>query len=220
MATLLTEPATMETVGDLLDRLGGISPARIRIHPPLGTATEQDVVELVRREKRLCELVDGVLVEKAMGIRESFLAAAIISFLRSFVVPQNLGMVAGADGLVRLFPGMIRIPDVAFYSWDRLPNRRVPTTAIAPLAPDLAVEVLSASNTDEEMARKRHDYFAAGVRLVWLVDPVTRTLAVYTAPDQSRLLTENDPLDGGDVLPGFSVSLRALFAELDRQGNG
>jgi Uma2 family endonuclease len=79
--------------------------------------------------------------------------------------------------------------------------------------------VLSQGNTDEEMKRKRDEYFAAGVRLVWLVDPEARTVTVYIAPDQSKLLMQEQTLDGGDVLPGFALALKDLFAELDRQGN-
>lgn len=220
MTILSTEVATIETVEDLLERLGGIAPARIRIRPPLGTATEQDVLAMVGQEKRLCELVEGVLVEKAMGFRESILAISICGFLRAFVNPRNLGLVSGPDGMMRLFPGLVRIPDAAFAAWNRFPDGRVPAAPIPDLAPDLAVEVLSEGNTEGEMTRKRGEYFAAGVRLVWLVDPVARTVTVYTAPDQSNLLTEEETLDGGDVLPGFTLALRELFAELDRQGNG
>ena len=88
------------------------------------------------------------------------------------------------------------------------------------LAPDLAVEVLSESNTPAEMARKRQEYFTAGVRLVWFVDPDARTEEVYTAPDQSTVVNEEGTLDGGAVLPGFTLPLRDLFPELDLQGNG
>ena len=69
------------------------------------------------------------------------------------------------------------------------------------------------------MARKRREYFAAGVRLVWLVDPDARTIAVYTAPGSSTLLRQADTLPGGAVLPGFSLSLKELFDELDRRGD-
>jgi Uma2 family endonuclease len=81
------------------------------------------------------------------------------------------------------------------------------------------VEVLGAGNTPGEMARKRQEYFAAGVRLVWLVDPETRTVEMYTDPDQSTVRHEADMLEGGAVLPGFALPLRELFAEFDRQGN-
>ena len=89
-----------------------------------------------------------------MGCRESILAGVLIEVLRQFVVPRNLGLVSGADGSVRLFPGLVRIPDVAFASWDRFPGRKIPDEPIPSLAPDLAVEVLSDSNTPAEMDRK------------------------------------------------------------------
>src|SRR5262249_31111643 len=169
-------------------------------------------------EGRLYELVDGVLVEKAMGLRESYLASILIAIILTFVRPRNLGVVTAPDGTMRLAPGLVRIPDVAFISWERLPNRRVPTEPIPDLAPDLAVEVLSTGNTPGEMARKRQDYFAAGVHLVWQVDPSARTVEVFTAPDQSTVLHEAQTLEGRMVLPGFTLSLQELFGELDRQG--
>jgi Uma2 family endonuclease len=68
------------------------------------------------------------------------------------------------------------------------------------------------------MAAKRHDYFAAGVELVWEIDPDARTAVVYTAPAHGTTLTAADTLEGGTVLPGFDLPLATLFAELDRQG--
>ena len=105
MTSLLTPPATIRTLADLLDRLGGISAERVRFHPAPGTATEADVIEVGVREGRHCELVDGVLVEKAMGLRESLLAVALGGILRGFVIPRNLGLVSGADGTVPAVPG-------------------------------------------------------------------------------------------------------------------
>jgi Uma2 family endonuclease len=78
--------------------------------------------------------------------------------------------------------------------------------------------VLRKTNTPKEMARKRREYFRAGVLLVWIVDPAARTVAAYTSPTSSTLLREADQLDAGTVLPGFTLSLRTLFGELDRQG--
>jgi Uma2 family endonuclease len=220
MATPTLGPPTYLTLADLLEQMGDIPPERIRLRPFPGTATEQDVLAIGNRENRLYELVDGVLVEKAMGLRESLLACVLIRVLGNFVVPRNLGLVSGEAGTVRLFPGLVRIPDVAFISWDRLPERRVPAAPIPDLVPDLAVEVLSESNTAAEMARKRREYFAAGVRLVWEVDPASRTVTVYTSAEKSTELDESQTLDGGAVLPGFALPLRELFAELDRQGAG
>ncbi len=210
--------AVPDPLARLLDRLGGIALDRVGPCPAPGAATEEDLLHAHDREGRLCELVDGVLVEKAAGFRESLLAGALIEALRGFVGRRNLGLVTAPDGMMRLAAGLVRVPDVAFVSWARLPERRVPDTPIPDLAPDLAVEVISAGNTAPEMARKRQEYFGAGVRLVWLVDPEARTVTVYTSPRDSTVLRREDTLSGDAVLPEFSLSLNELFAELDRQG--
>ena len=212
--TLLCSSPEIPTLGDLLERLGGISPQRVRFFPLPGQATEADVVEIQAREKRLCELIDGVLVEKPMGFRESLLAVAISTALNNFVSSRKMGVVVGEGGMVRLFPGLVRIPDVAFVSSQRLPGGHVPSEPIPSLVPDLVVEVLSPSNTGAEMSRKRAEYFEAGVRLVWMVDPDARSVAVFAGPDHSHILREDDLLDGGEVLPGFTLPLRELFAKL------
>ena len=213
MTTLIESSTSTETLGDLLKQLGDISPDRIRMRPAPGTATEADVERIHAKEKRLYELIDGVLVEKGMGYPESLLAVAIAAALRNWVVARRLGLVSGADGMMRLFPGLVRIPDVAFVSRERLPGGRVPEEPIPSIAPDLAVEVLSESNTKREMARKCNEYFDAGVRLVWIVDPKTSTVAVFTGPEEFKVLNQDQTLDGGEVLPGFTLSLRELFAD-------
>jgi Uma2 family endonuclease len=212
-------PPPIETLADFLERFGNVTPERIRFQPPPGTATEDDVLTALEKpRKRLCELIDGVLVEKAVGFSEAILACAIVHHLREFVIARNLGLVAGPDGTIRLWAGRVRIPDVAYISWDRLPDRKRPKKPIPEIAPDLAVEVLSESNTLSEMEKKRQDYFTVGVRLVWEIDPDARTATAYTAPDQKTDLKMNEALSGGTVLPGFTMSLKELFAELDRHG--
>ncbi len=206
-----------ETVADLLERLGGIPASRIRLHPAPGTAREEDVVSIHNHEGRLCELVDGVLVEKAMGFYESNLAAILIQLLGNFLDAHPLGVVAGEAGMMRIARGKVRIPDVSFVSWDRLPGRRIPREPIPDLVPDLAVEVLSEGNTEREMRRKVAEYFAAGVRLVWLLHPDTREADVYSAPDRMQRLGASQSLDGGDVLPGFALPVRDWFARADRE---
>ena len=213
-----TNSPSIRTLADLLARLGGIPLDRIRFRPFPGTATVQDVVDIQQREGKLCELVQGVLLEKAVGYNESSLAGFLLGVLNAFVIPRNLGIVTGPDGTVELVADLVRIPDVAFTSWDRLPGRRRPTAPVPRLAPNLAVEVLSHSNTPGEMAAKRKDYFAAGVQLVWEIDPRARTVAVYTSPTESATLGLADTLEGGAILPGFTLPVQQLFAELDRQG--
>ena len=203
------------TLADVLQQLGGISPRRVRFRPAPGTATEEDVVKIRDRERRLFELVDGVLVEKVMGYWESVLAIELAGLLRDFVKPRKLGTLAGEAGMLRLSPGLVRIPDLSFISRARLAHHRRALAPILPLAPDLAIEVVSEGNTRREMARKVSEYFASGCRLVWLVDPRTRTVAVYTSTAKPIMLTEKQVLTGGDVLPGFRLPLRKLFGLRD-----
>ena len=214
MTTTLASSPEIRTLGNLLDRLGGVSADRVRYFPLPATATVADVAEIHDREGRSCELIDGVLVEKRTGLYESMIAIAISSAVRAFVVPRKLGLVSGEGGTTQIQPSLVRIADAAYFSRERLGNV-LPEGPVPLLVPDLAVEVLSASNTPKEMERKRREYFDAGVRLVWSVDIKTRTVAVYTSPENPRIFTEQQSLDGGDVLPGFTLPLGPLFAELD-----
>ncbi len=200
------------TLADLLQRFGPIPAARIRYDPPPGTATEQDVVALETQD-RLFELVDGILVEKAVGFYESILAIRLARFLSEFVERDNLGIVAGADGMLRLAPGLVRIPDVSFIAWSRLPQGQIPRQPIPDLVPNLVVEVLSEGNTPREMEQKLQEYFSVGAQLVWYVVPPHREVHVYTAPDQCEILSVDQDLQGGVVLPGLTLSIHRLFAE-------
>jgi Uma2 family endonuclease len=202
------------TAVDLVEHFGAIPLFRVRQVPVPGTATEQDVIELDAHEDRLCELVDGTLVEKTVGAYESYLAVLLGGLLNSFVRQHKLGIVLGEAGMMRLAPGLVRIPDVSFISLAKLPGGRVPRDPIPDLAPDLAVEIISRSNTPREMDRKLEDYFAAGTRLVWYVyHSPRREVWVYTSPTEHSVLGESDSLDGGEVVPGFRLALSDLFSE-------
>ena len=202
------------TAVDLVERFGAIPLQRIVQDPAPGMATEQDVIDLDEHEDRLCELIDGTLVEKTVGAYESYLAVALICLLGDFVKRNNLGIVLGEAGMMRLAPGLVRIPDVSFISFGRLPGRRVPREPIPDLVPDLAIEVISRRNTRQEMDRKLRDYFTAGVRLVWYVyHTPRREVWAYVSPTEYTVVREGETLDGGAVLPGFRVALADLFAE-------
>lgn len=213
-ATLRPPPAAL-TVADMLARLG-VPPERVRLRPVPGTATERDLLDATRQGPGIFELVDGTLVAKAVGFESSLLAMYLGHLLIQFVSARKLGQVTGPDGLLRLCPGLLRGPDIAFVSWKRLPRGRMPK-GFPSLAPDLAVEVLSPSNTAAEMKRKREEYIRNGVRLVWIVDPDSRTVEVFAPRRKPVVLTKADTLDGGKVLPGFSLALAELFAELDEE---
>jgi len=217
MATVAPATPTLRTFADLMKKLGDIPADRIRLHPAPGTATEQDVLDILDHEGRICELIDGVLVEKAMGHEESQLTLELGYYLIAFLRLRNLGIAAGPDGIMKLASGLLRIPDLAFTSWDRLPGRKRPSEPVPSLALDLAIEVISKGNTKKEMRRKLREYFESGTRLVWFLYPKTREAVVYTSPTEFRRLTVDESLDGGDVLPGFTLSLRELF---DRAARG
>lgn len=215
MPATRTVPA-FETLDDLLDSLGGISPKRVRMKPPPGRATENDVIRIRERERRLFELVDGTLVEKVMGAPESSVAGVLMQVLRNHSDAHGgLGVALGESGMLKLLGGLVRIPDICFILRSRLPNGKLPHDPVPDLVPDLAVEVLSRGNTRREMERKLKEYFLAGVRLVWFIDPRSRTARVFTSPDDSTELGPAGTLDGGDVLPGFRVRVARLFAELE-----
>lgn len=201
-----------ETLADVIDRLGGVPLDRILWNPRPGTATEDDVLRLLDgNPKRLVELVDGILVEKAMGQREGFLAATLIMLMMNFIHPRRLGVLGAPDTLMRLRPGQDRLPDVSYTAWGNLPAADAHMQRVGRYAPDLAVEILSAGNTRREIERKRGEYFAAGTKMVWIVDPDARTVAVYTDPNTHTLLHETDTLTGDPVLPGFVLPLADLF---------
>ncbi len=207
MSQATIAPPDIKTLADLRQRLGGIPLERIWFYPAPGTATEKDVIAAEARENRLCELVDGTLVEKAMGFEESRLAGRLLYFVNAYLEKHDLGVCVGADGMMRIAPRLVRIPDLSFISWDRLPGRESPREPIPDLAPDLAVEVLSEGNTKAEMDRKVREYFDAGVVLVWLIDPRKRTARVFSTVEKSTLVRADQSLDGGAVLPGFVLPL-------------
>jgi Uma2 family endonuclease len=155
--------------------------------------------------------VDGVLIEKPCGFYKAVLGATLIYLLGNYVEEREVGIVLGAKAPFRLASGHIRLPDISFVAWSRFPNRKLPRGPFLDVPPDLAVEILCASNTRAEMDRKRRDYFAAGVRLVWYVDPDTQTAHVYSAADDGFALGPDGILDGQDVLPGFRLPLEEWF---------
>lgn len=199
-------PPRFRTADEWLRSLGNVPLHRILLDPPPGTATVADVIRLSHHENRGVELVDGTLVEKPVGLRESVIASNLIVLLGNYAKSGNLGVVSGEQGMIQMLMGNIRMPDVAF-----LPGGQLPAEPAPQLAPVLAVEVLSASNTDEEMRIKVREYFQSGVQVVWMLDPPTQTLRVYDAPDRFRQLTRDDTLEGGDLLPGFATQVGELF---------
>ena len=205
------EIETLAELIELAERLGGIPPSRVLLRPTPGEATEADLLEYVNSTGRLCELVDSVLVEKAMGQGESGIAGWITMLLSTYILPRSLGYLVTEAGMVRLRTGLVRAPDISFIRWDRVPNGQIDTARIRTLMPDLAIEVISANNTKAEIDRKIREYFLAGIEAVWVVDPFRREVVVYTSPEDFVTLAETETLDGGTVFPGLDLPLAKIF---------
>lgn len=212
MPATLAPAAAIETAADLFRRLGGVPASRVRLKPAPGTATEEDLVAALDGEPKLiCELVDGVLVEKAMGTPEGLQGGLVFRRLGDYTEANDLGLVFPADSPFRLQIGLVRLPDVSFIPWDRIPGDEFPTDAVSRLIPTLTVEVLSPDNTRAEVARKLVEYFDAGVELAWVINPRTKTAKVHTSAKKSKALDEAGILDGGAVVPGFRLPLADVF---------
>ena len=164
---------------------------------------------------KIYELHNGVLVEVAGSkLQQSRLAAWLIHLLFSFIEQHQLGgAVTGADGTAALNKYNTRIPDAAYISTERLKTQDM--NGFIQGAPDLAIEVVSPSNSGPEMQQRAGEYLGAEARLVWIVNPATRTVDVYRFDGTRTVLSGNDVLDGGDVLPGLALSLPEVFKVLD-----
>jgi Uma2 family endonuclease len=206
------------SLADLQARLGGVPLERIRFYPPPGLATVEDALWLDDHEDRLCELVDGVLVEKVMSTFESQLAFILGHLLHNYLDRHPIGIVTGPDGQLWILPTIMRMPDAAFIRWDKFPNGKLPNDPAYKIAPDLAVEIISKGNPRKEMEIKLDEYFQAGVQLVWYIDPRKKAAQIYTARDACVDIDEAGFLDGGAVLPGFTLRLGELFERAERRG--
>ncbi|MEM1013609.1 MAG: Uma2 family endonuclease [Planctomycetota bacterium] len=201
------------------ESIGGIPLDRVVWDPWPGTATEEDLLHMVEVDKRLVEMIDGVLLEKPMGREESEVGGALLQLLRNWNDANGRPFrFLGADGTVRLLTvNRVRVPDVGAVLRERMSEGiRVGTSNVPAVSPDLVVEVLSRGNTRGEMVAKLVEYFDNGTRLAWYVQPADRTVAVYTSPGEpDRVLTAADTLTGGNVMPGLEIPVARLFEDLD-----
>lgn len=207
-----------ETVADFIERLGGIPAHHIRLKPAPGTATEDDVIRwLDSPNKRMFELIDGTLVEKAAGIKEAALALFLGRRLLDWAEENDAGIAIGPDGPSRLRLGMVRYRDISFIPWDRMPVGELPDDSVSKIIPVFAVEILSPTNTPREIELKLDNYFQAAVRMAWVIDPDSRTALIYTARNRRREVASDGELSGGRILPGLRVSMPELFGCLRRK---
>jgi Uma2 family endonuclease len=160
------------------------------------------------------ELVKGELKRMPPTGREhGSVTMELAAPLHRYVKLNQLGQVYAAETGFKLEsdPDTVRAPDIAFVSAERI-EAAGRVQGYGEGAPDLAVEVLSPGNTKREMAEKVEEYFAAGARLVWVVNPKSKTVAVYRSLTDIITLTEKDTLDGSEVVPGFQIPVAEIFA--------
>jgi Uma2 family endonuclease len=160
------------------------------------------------------EVVDNQVQElPPMSARETLFASSLFRFLGPFAWNGGFGQVA-SEMLFLLVPAknLQRRPDLAFISFERWPRGKpVPATPAWEVVPNLAIEVISPTNSAYEVIEKVDDYFASGVQRVWVIYPPHGKFYDYDSPTSVRVLTRTDTLTGADVLPGFELPLAELF---------
>ena len=177
------------------------------------TLTAEELLRLSTTGRRY-ELVKGELFEiPPAGGRHGSVAMRIGASLNAYVRAHSLGEVFAAETgfILRRNPDTVRAPDAAFVAKERLPAGELPPGYLE-MVPDLAVEVVSPGDTTREVREKVADWLRAGVRLLWAIDPATRSVTVYRSPEDFDVLSEDDILDGGQVIPGFSANIKDLLS--------
>jgi Uma2 family endonuclease len=161
----------------------------------------------MRDDGTLHDLVRGVVIEVSRPKPlHSILQARLARFIDAFVDERKLGIVTTEGGYVLARnPDTVRGPDVAFLSKKRLPDPDL--NEYIPIGPDLAVEIVSPGDTATEVLDKVALYFGAGTHIVWVIYPDKRQVYVYTSPKAVQILTQEDVLDGGEILPGFKLAV-------------
>ena len=159
------------------------------------------------------ELVDGELVEINVSLLSSWVGGELHGRVREFTRQHDQGMVWPADTGCQFLPdspGTVRKPDVLFVRKNRIPADWQ-SQGYLRIAPDLTAEVISPHDLAYDVDEKVLEYLRAGVRLVWVINPETRTVRVHRGDGSSAWLTERDVLDGEDVLPGYQCPIHDLF---------
>lgn len=177
--------------------------------------TADDLWELSRDGKSR-ELDGGIIVEMApTGGLHMFIAARLIRYIGAYVDDNKLGYTSASEGgfLLSADPVIVRAPDVGFISKARL-KPPIPQKFV-PLAPDLAVEVVSPGDLANQIAKKVNQFLAAGTRLVWVIYPEENIAYVYRVGKDIEVVSATGTLDGGDVLPGFKLPMQDIFRDLE-----
>jgi Uma2 family endonuclease len=174
----------------------------------------EDLEQLPQSDSHV-ELIEGeVIIMPPAGHEHGEISLNIGSLLREFLRKHKRGKAYAAETgfILSRDPDTVRAPDAAFVASERAASQ-ARKEGFFDGAPDLAVEVISPTDTDEDVEAKVLDYLRSGTRMVWVIRPRTRTVTVYRSLSNIRLLTEGDTLDGDDVLPGFSTAVKDIFGE-------
>jgi Uma2 family endonuclease len=186
------------------------------VEPSLDKKTWTDEEFMALPEQGRYELVDGEVIEIGnSGMEHGYLASILNFHLSRCILPQKLGILCDSSTAFAMTTGNKRSPDIGFVAKARLQGLKRLPKGFFQGAPDLAVEVISPSNTFEEIHNKLVEYFDNDCRLAWVIHPDEQSVLVYRQPQPDRLLKRTDSLDGEEVVPGFTLALSELFAELD-----
>ena len=165
---------------------------------------------------RRYEIVNGELVAMGnSGMEHGYVGMLLSIVVGGYVLSRKLGVVCDSSTAFKMKSGNKRSPDLSFVAKARLQGLKRLPKGYFNGAPDLAVEVISPSNTFEEIHNKLIEYFESGARLVWVVNPDEQSVLVYRRPQPEQLLKITDSLDGEEVIAGFTLPVAELFAELD-----
>lgn len=159
------------------------------------------------------ELIDGRLKEKLMGAESDEIGGLLLTQFNIFIRPKKLGRAYASQTGFQCFPGkpkLVRMPDTSFVSAGRLPNDRSPEGYIK-VAPDIAVEVISPNEMYEEVEEKVAEYRSAGVKLIWIISPKSKTVMIRRLDGTCAEVNETGTLSGENVLPGFTCTVAELF---------
>lgn len=159
------------------------------------------------------ELIEGVLHETvSVGEEHGHIAGIFITFLNIHIRPKRLGRTGGTDVGVKIQrdPDTVREPDVYYVSAERLPLD-VRVQGYLEVVPELVVEIVSPSDSDADVREKIAMWLELGVSMALEVRPASQTITVHRPGVPALTLTGDDVLDGGDVLPGFSLPLSEIF---------
>jgi Uma2 family endonuclease len=199
-------------VGGLPGRIPGGTIPTMTTPAPTRPITAEEFLHMPESDG--AELLDGVIVEKNGGNESSILGIEIAARIWTFIRGKKLGRVAGSDNGLRIWPNRprhVRKPDVTFVR-----STAKPVPGWLETVPHFVVEVVSPNDLASDLERKLADYREAGIPMIWVIYPETRSAQVLT-PTARLDVHPNGTLEAGEVLPGFTLSLEDLFRSLDEE---